>query len=648
MKRYYFLALIVGSLSMTSAKAQTAEAWTTTAGYVNWQRVTPLGDFIISTPSALTSLNVDTGEVLWSLSQFGGISESNVTQAGNSPFLSINKDDIFYLIDPFSGEEKFNSTDAGINEITSRDFLYKNNGILILGKSGDQESLLMADIETGKTIWTIEEEFGRIIALEELPNKELLIVTLFNNYRINSSTGEVIWKKSITAEADQIANMGKFGSLLKEVATEQAKNMDINIRFWKHPTRDIFIIGSENEKQSGMTSSSSSVPSISYENVYYAYDMKDGSRIWEKPIKMNGRLGELVFEETTITILPDNGNATKINRFDLSSTDGLWGKKGRGIKIKGGIYSYIDTGNGYLLISRNDKKNYLSFLDSNAGVLTFDKPIKINGEVIRTSFLDNKILVTTTREVNILDISTGILQFPDGISTSPNLITEKDGKLYLYDNREGNIKTINLTDGAITNLSSVGISFEGKENPEYIELRNNGVLLTASQNLALVGFDGKIISQKYFKAPQEPGLIKALRYAQAVRAAYIGAAAYSVSAQFESAAPKVAQEDPVSGAAFQGLGDAYNQMGDAATDFARESLKRANARFKATSNGRDFIIVLAGVDQGNALLKVNKETGEVMGQISLGKETEPIYAVDDVTSQVYLKTNSNTVTSYKF
>ena len=98
----------------------------------------------------------------------------------------------------------------------------------------------------------------------------------------------------------------------------------------------------------------------------------------------------------------------------------------------------------------------------------------------------------------------------------------------------------------------------------------------------------------------------------------------------------------------QGFGEAYAQLGDAATDFARQSFKRANARFKATSDGRDFIIILSQVEKGNALLKINKETGEVMGEISLGKERNPIYAVDDITSQVYLNTDPITIKSFIF
>lgn len=644
-QHYSLLVLLLLALQVSS---QVSEAWTATASSrVNWQRVTPMGDFIVASSSSLASFNADDGQALWSLEKFGGLSEGDVTQVGDSPFLSITKNDIIYLLDPFSGEEKFNSKEAGFDEIKSNDILYQNNGILIFGKSGDKEKLSMVDMGSGKIKWTIEEDFGKIITAAELSDKEILIVTIFNNYRINSQSGDVLWKTANSDAEAQLSKMGAFGSLMKEAVESKTEDMDIDLRFWRHPTKDIFIIGSEQEGQSAMsTSSATSGPS--FENVYVAYSMKDGSRLWKDALETKGKIGELVLEENTITVLPDNSNATKINRFDLTTKAGKWGKKGKGVKVKGSIYDYVATSKGYLLVSQNAGKNYLSYLDTNSGTLTFEKPVKIAGEVVNTASIDKGILFITTQEINILDVSSGSLVFSKGISTTPNLVTEKDGKLYAFDRSEGKVKTIDMNTGEVNTLSSASVSFEGKESPSAIEVRDTGVLLTSSQNLALVGHDGSLIAQKYFKAPQEKGLLRALRYAQAVRASYIGAVSYAASAQFQAATPKVTQEDAVAGAMVGGIGEAYGQLGDQATDFARESFKRANARFKATSNGRDFIIVLAEVEKGNALLKVSKETGEIMGEISLGKERNPIYAVDDVTSQVYLNTDPYVVTSFKF
>ena len=77
-----------------------------------------------------------------------------------------------------------------------------------------------------------------------------------------------------------------------------------------------------------------------------------------------------------------------------------------------------------------------------------------------------------------------------------------------------------------------------------------------------------------------------------------------------------------------------------------EGFKRANARLKATTEGRDFMFIMSKKEKNVVLLKVSKLTGEVEGEIDLGKDREPIYAVDDITGQVYYQTSKTGLTSY--
>jgi hypothetical protein len=68
---------------------------------------------------------------------------------------------------------------------------------------------------------------------------------------------------------------------------------------------------------------------------------------------------------------------------------------------------------------------------------------------------------------------------------------------------------------------------------------------------------------------------------------------------------------------------------------------------KATQSGRDFMFIMSKQDKDIALLKVSKLTGKIEGRIDLGKDREPIYAVDDITGQVYYLTGENELTSYQ-
>ena len=135
-------------------------------------------------------------------------------------------------------------------------------------------------------------------------------------------------------------------------------------------------------------------------------------------------------------------------------------------------------------------------------------------------------------------------------------------------------------------ISATPIAFEGKESPRSIELRENGIFINSDQNVALVGYDGTQVYKNYYPAPREPGLKRALLYAQAVRAAYIGANSYYASAAFQSAAPKAS--DPVAGAVFQGVGEAYGQLGDAASDFAKNIIPASQCKTQSHFPGQGF------------------------------------------------------------
>jgi hypothetical protein len=95
------------------------------------------------------------------------------------------------------------------------------------------------------------------------------------------------------------------------------------------------------------------------------------------------------------------------------------------------------------------------------------------------------------------------------------------------------------------------------------------------------------------------------------------------------------------------LGNSYGELGDQASSYAVNAIRQANARYKATLTGRDFMFIMSKQPEGIELLKVSKSTGKVDGRIGLGKEREPIYAVDDITGQVYYRSGNNIVTSYQ-
>lgn len=618
---------------------------------VAWQMVTSFGNYVIGTADGLAGIDPDKGTVIWRNRDVGKLMADNVKQLGSSPMLSVNTGATVYFIDPFSGQIKFDSRSAGINEIKDQHVLYQANGILISGRNAENKDiLLMSSMADGKVAWKVEDDFGRFITANEISPSELLIVTLFYNYKVNPVDGKVIWKNDISEANQQMQNIGAFGNLMKQAAGNMAQNLDFNVQFYKHPTKPIFFVASEQEGKAATTgfTTTTSNGGPSFHTKYTAFDLNNGDRLWKKDLDLSGKTGGVYFDEKGLVVMPDDGANTKVNCYDYTTQAGQWGKKGRGVNVKGGIYGFEKVKDGFVLMSQNASgKNFLSFLSLATGELTFDKPVQIDGRLIYSEATPKGLFFLTTEEINILDLTTGKLLLDKGISTAPALTAMDGNTVHIFDTRERVLKQLDKTSGALK-VSSVEIKFEGNEAPSSIEKRGTGILVSSSQNMTLIGADGKQVYKKYFEAPREPGVIRALRYAQAVRAAYIGAAAYTASAAFQSAGQQVKEEDQASGAVLQGIGNAYGELGNAASDFAKKSFQAANARFKATQAGDNFTVMLTKQDKNNVLIKVNKDTGATEGVIDLGKDNAPNYTMDGVTGGVFYAPTNDKLTGYKF
>ncbi len=611
-----------------------------------WQEVTSLGNLIVSSREELIGIDTETGDISWGKRAFGNLDRVAFEELPNSPFFSVTTGNSLHLIDQFSGNEVFNSKNAGLQQVTSYHLLYNSDAILVSGTDYNGEPLMVSvKMSDASLSWSMNEKFGRIVVANELDNQELLIVTLFNNYKLNADTGDVIWKKTNSNEAAQIDNMGKFGALLKQAAENISKDMDIRLHYYQPAGSNVFYLGSQKERQGGMTTSSGST-TINYTNHYNAYDINDGSLVWSEELEVNGALSQVNFLDKGMLVLPDDGNRTKINLYDYKTREGLWGKKGRGIAIKGGVYNYLDSGDGVLLVSRTANKDFLNYLDPAVGAITFDKPVKVDGTVVGIVPLANSILYITTESMNILDHHTGTLKWEKSIQTSPKLTAEHQDKIYAFDYSSGLLKVVDKSNGQVSDFSHEELRFEGKESPSNLEILEDGIFIHSDQNVAKFNFDGSLVYQEYYAAPKEAGWKRALLYASSIRAAYIGAASYYVSGAMAAAENDVRQKDEVAGEFVSQIGDAYGELGNAASSYAGAAFRKANARLKATKQGRDFMFIMSKQEKDIVLLKVSKKTGKNEGEINLGKDREPLYAVDDITGQVYYQTGEAVLTSY--
>lgn len=647
MKRQIRFFTLIAALISFEVSAQLEPAWTASLdGTPDWHKVTANGFLLVSSGSDLHGFDPETGERSWSVTLSGKYDESEVNELEGAPLLIADRGGEVTLIDPFDGKVKFNSVEAGLSETVYRKFLPLSGSIVAAGKKADgSERIVCVNEASGEVRWTRDDKFGRIISINENSKDEMLLTTLFFIYKLRTDSGDTVWKNSVSEESD-LAETG-LGKALMGMAEEMAKDMEFNIKFYQDPKQGVFILVSENKRET--PSSSGGDPSVSYSLQYNAYKLDSGDKIWNNPITMRGRMGDIAFYKNGAILMPDDGNRTTINFHPFeASGEGQYGKKGRGTKIKGGVNGHITNEHGILLISSSGSTTFLDLLDAESGETKYKKPLKVDGNMAQTINSDKGIIYITTEEMNLVDDASGDQLLGKSIPVTPALTVLDGDNLYLMDAKKNHLKKLNIRTGALTDIFTDKLKFDGKEEPTRIELREGGILVSSDQNMALISKDGALVYQSYFPAPRESGLARALLFAQGVRAAYIGANAYAASGALQAASAEVRADDQVAGAMAEGFGAAYQEIGDQASEFAQKSIDRMRARMSATAEGRDYNIILSGDKKENALLRVNKDTGAKEAEISLGDNDEPNYAVDDVTGRVFLVDNNGNLKGYQF
>jgi hypothetical protein len=191
------------------------------------------------------------------------------------------------------------------------------------------------------------------------------------------------------------------------------------------------------------------------------------------------------------------------------------------------------------------------------------------------------------------------------------------------------------------------VKMQGDEDPTDMEIRPAGIVLIAPQNLVLMGRDGQVKQQVYNPAPQLPGLLRALYRLQAVRAGLYGAAA---SAYGDAFAQSSRQATDSNARRLEGqIANAYSTGGTQLAGYSHQAAALASKRFKAslTVSNAVFMLTKSPDGNGNVLLQIDKDTGQPKSRVDLGKDREPVYAVDDVAGLLFLKTAAGTLTSFR-
>lgn len=644
------LFLLAGNVN-----AQTP-AWEADLGsQVLWQRTNQFGSLIAATPDGIKGINPTSGKVEWSTRKELGLSpESSFTLIDNTPFFTVTagnpENEDFCVVESFEGKILFSSKEAGLQKVTSQYFLHQSQAILVLGTQAGSKSptVHMIDMTTGQKLWSKPSDFGLVTACKDLGNGECVVTTAFFTYKLNVKTGDAIWKKSIDPKYEK---MGSFMSMLdKGTAAWDGKQITAAVITTEKKPGVVFIALQASNKKETKDSQGKVTVTETFERNYMAYDISNGNNAWTAVVNLQGTMGVIIPDENGLIV--GSGNSNDVNCIDYATGTTKWGKKGRGIDVKGGPAqgsAYVD---GKLILVSGKENNYIDMINPSTGESLFPKSVKIDGKIEFLQPLKTGLLFASNEEVNIINTTTGEKILEKSLRSTSRLMTQQGEITYVFNKKDKKIYKLDNATGTLSAINTVPVEFKGKEDATSIEANDEGFLIMSDQNIAMVDKAGAVKFNKYYEAPQEPGLKRALLYANAVYAGYaslsygMASAAFgatSQSIQVKNNNDKLAKD--VTGAVSQVYGDASKS----AMGYAGKMLQQANKRFKATQQTPEYVFMLTETGKRQyALIRVSKKSGDILSTIDLGKDKTPVYEIDGVENRVFYKYKDNSLKGFQF
>lgn len=626
-------------LFSTILAAQQAPAWTAETGPVSWMRTTAAGALVACTGKGLHGIDTGTGAISWTISELANAPENGYEEIARSPFITVipnSRPEDLFIVEPFTGLVAFNSEEAGISRIVNKYFLYANNAIVLVGQKADKTAAMACvDMGTGKVRWTKDDSFSRLTACGSAGPDAIILSTLFFAYKLDSRTGEEIWKKCPDPGFEKMAGLA---TLLDKGGANLGMAADVQGVFVLSPhAPGLCFMGMQSVTQKEVTDSQGNKKTETiYTTFVNAFKIADGSYAWNEPLQMNQKLGAIV--PLKRGLLVGAGDRKSVDLLDYNSGQGIWGKKGKGINVKGVLAGAVEIGERTLLTS-GGSDGVITLVDA-MGEEVWKKPVKLDGVVKSVKLMGDDVLVATEEEVDIIDMATGASRLDKPLQGGAGLVTTGGGRTYVFNTKDGLLYGVASSGGAASRISGVEISFDGKEKPTAMEYTAEGLVITSDQNMALIGTDGVERYRKYYPAPRESGLVRALKYASAVRAAYYTAAFGYTSAAFGAASQSIEVQDANSamGKEITGaISDVYAEGSQAAMSATSRFMKEANARFKATATTNDIHFMMSDAGKGTFVLQgLHKKDGSVATTIPLGSEKSPRYEVDGFTNDVFL------------
>ncbi|MEA5405565.1 PQQ-binding-like beta-propeller repeat protein [Arcicella sp. DC2W] len=612
-------------------KAETPSFWKTSFPRgINWQRMTDVGILVVSTDDALYGLNPENGQKLWQHEFLKKLKEERYDPIENTPLVAlIDKRGLMsmdhVLLDVVSGKVLCNTGEMGFRTVEMRTELPPLGGVLFLGLNKYGKKIMtLVDAGDGHAKFTQElKDFGGTEMFAGRPfvmEGDILVVSNKAIFRFNGQTGEKVWEieqKSPNAEVIVDKNAGLGASM--------SNSLNPKYRYFTQirPGRD---------KNSFFYTSKKYVNS---------FDFATGKALWADPVKVGGEIVETIYDNGGFIVATDD---PEIIMLDYQNGTRLWGK-GPNLKGTMSFYNYCDKG---LLISMESSrgKNSLSILDLKTGQHVFDKPNKVDGQIVDLQLTPKGIFYRTTEEVNFQSLETGKDLWDKSLKLKEgNVACQKDYLQWIYSDKK--LFEVNLQSASMKEFVADKVKLNEKEAPSGFQVRNDGILLTSSQNLVKFGFAGNVMYSQYFHSPTASTAGKIFGGIMAVGGTMLAVAAAANAGYAKGATAGGGRTYEV---------DSYIRQQEQAQQMwsavASAGFAMMNKRFKASAQTENYQAILTddandGSQKGVGLVKVNKDNGKVEAVVILG-DKKPVYDLDEIGGLMYYRSKDNEITAFKF
>ncbi len=640
-------------------------AWTLKLqGDVRWQQVTPAGALLVSTDAALAGVDIDRGQVTWEKPELGGLPADSVRIIEGSLLMEAARPGLLLIFDPVTGAIVFDSRRLGLSQIVTRRVLPQSGTLLVHGRRAAGPSVVaLYDLVTGEQRWANDALFeqtepkkkglgglmqGLVRAASEATALEVLqagadmivVHTLMGLRALDARSGAVRWSTALP--------------------TARAGNPARHVRLFPSLSKPDRIY-------------------VGFDDRLMAYRLADGQALWAKPATVDGWVHGIVQHPSGIIILPESppaneatGNVRIVNgvvqtglnvaRYDDGTTIAA-----KPLRMRGTVTDAMIVGGSAVLAVDAESRTFVNVLDVATATLRLKKDVKIKGQLAYAELTPggggllyiSRPDAATNAEVNVIDLATGEPKFKDAIESGKPLSSGdynaaryslhhavEGTTLYVFASHDHRLYAVDRNAGTFQALGGE-IKLQGGEDPVDMELRPAGLVLIAPQNLVVVARDGQVKQQVYYPAPQLPGLLRALYRINAVRAGLYGAAASAYGDAFAQASRTAT--DSTARRITGELATAYTQGGAQLAGYSHQAAALATKRFKASLavQGSVFMLTRAPEGNGNVLLQIDKDSAQPRARVDLGKEREPVYAVDDVANMLFLRTATGTLVGYR-